>query len=50
MRTLYGIVRCVGTSVVQCVGTVIVQIQAYEFTDTGVLHFCYGRTNLHVRA
>ena len=36
--------------VVQCVGTVIVRIRVYEFTDTGILHFCYGRTNLHVQA
>ena len=44
-----GVARCVRTGVVQCVGTGVVWIQAYEFTDMSVLHFCYGCTNLHVR-
>ena len=45
-----GVVWCVGTGVVRCICTGIVQIWAYEFADTRVLHFCYGRTNLYVRA
>ncbi len=44
-----GVVRCVGMGVVQCVRTGVVWIRAYKFTGTGGLHFCYGRTNLHVR-
>ena len=45
-----GVVWCVGAGVVRCVCTGIVRIRVYEFADTGVLHFCYGRTNLHVWA
>ena len=44
-----GVVWCVGTGVVRCVCMGILQIWAYEFVDTGVLHFCYGRTNVYVR-
>ena len=25
------------------------RVRAYEFTGMGILHFCYVRTNLHVR-
>ena len=29
------------------VRTGVVQVRAYEFTDMGILLFCYRRTNLH---
>ena len=44
--------RTYGRSTVHRYGrsTGVLQIGVYEFTDTGILHFCYGHTNLHVRA
>ena len=45
-----GVARCVRTGVVRCVRAGVVRVRAYAFTGTGVLLFCYGRTNLHVRA
>ena len=29
--------------------TGVVRLRGYEFTNTGILLFCYRRTNLHVR-
>ena len=43
-----GVVQCVRTGVVRCVCTGVVWIGAYKLTDTGVLLFCYGHTDLHV--
>ena len=43
-------VRAYGRSTVHAYGRTHLQVWAFYFFATGVLLFCYGRTNLHVRA